>query len=217
MRLRGPARALLIAALSLAAGGLAVAQTEPPPPFQSVPAQPPAQPQAMGPGPNPTPYARPAPAQSPIVRPAPPPQIGELPPSEPAPTLPSEPAQPSSDETPEAVKPAQPRRTLYTAAVLQVLDKVTAETLRFEAPLHKPVRYKGLIFVVNTCQSGGLGQPKAVAHLEIDSQPIAMPGRPENPIKMVYRGWMFADTPGPHLFEHPVYDAWLIACKMAGS
>ncbi len=181
------------------AGGFALAQTEPAPPFQSVPAQP--QPQALGPGPNPTPYARPAP----------PPAIDELPPAEPAPP-------PPSDEAPAPVKAAPPpRRILYTAAVLQVLDKVTAETLRFEAPLHKPVRYKGLIFVVNTCQSGSLDQPKAAANLEIDSQPIAMPGRPENPIKMVYRGWMFADTPGPHLFEHPVYDAWLIACKMAGS
>jgi hypothetical protein len=32
---------------------------------------------------------------------------------------------------------------------------------------------------------------------------------------MVFRGWMFADMPGLHPFEHPVYDAWLIACKTA--
>jgi len=195
MRLGGLAGALLIAALSAAAGGLALAQTEP--------AAPPAQ----------APVAAPAPAPAPTIRQAPPEEVAVVPPPEPA-------TPPSVDVPLPSSRPAAPsasRRTLYTAAVLQVLDKVTAETLRFEAPLHKPVRYKGLIFVVNTCQSGGGDQPKAAAHLEIDSQPIAMPGRPENPIKMVYRGWMFADTPGPHLFEHPVYDAWLIACKMAGS
>ena len=41
------------------------------------------------------------------------------------------------------------------------------------------------------------------------------PGRPPNPVKLVFRGWMFSDTPGPHPLEHPVYDAWLIACKNA--
>src|SRR5581483_609414 len=51
------------------------------------------------------------------------------------------------------VKPPPPRHTLYTAAVIQVLDKVTAESLRFEAPLHRFIRYKGLIFRVDTCQS----------------------------------------------------------------
>ena len=104
---------------------------------------------------------------------------------------------------------------MYTAAVIQVLDKVTAESLRFEAPLHKFIRYKGLIFLVNTCQSGDVDQPGDAAHVEVDSQPPSAPGHPPNPVKLVFRGWMFSDTPGPHALEHPVYDAWLIACKNA--
>ncbi len=82
--------------------------------------------------------------------------------------------------------------------------------------MHKPIRYKGLIFLVNTCQTS-TDQPTPAAHLEIDSQPPALPGRPPNPIKLVFRGWMFADQPGPHPFEHPVYDAWLVACKQAAT
>jgi hypothetical protein len=35
------------------------------------------------------------------------------------------------------------------------------------------------------------------------------------PARQLYRGWMFANAPGLHPFEHPVYDAWLIACKAA--
>ena len=77
--------------------------------------------------------------------------------------------------TPTA-KPPPPKHTLYTAAIIQVLDKVTAESLRFEAPVHKFVRYKGLIFLVNTCQSGQTDQPPYAAHLEVDSQPPALPG-----------------------------------------
>jgi hypothetical protein len=30
---------------------------------------------------------------------------------------------------------------------------------------------------------------------------------------VVFRGWMFASSPGLHPVEHPLYDVWLIACK----
>ena len=138
-----------------------------------------------------------------------------LPPEEPSPSdsiADTDRAAPSSSAT---AKPAPPKRTLYTAAVIQVLDKVTAESLRFEAPLHKFIRYKGLIFLVNTCQTDSSDPPVTAAHLEIDSQPPATPGHPQNAVKLVFRGWMFADTPGPHPLEHPIYDAWLIACRTA--
>ncbi len=207
---RRASRPLLIAlgAASALGFGLAVAQ-----PAAEAPAapQPPA-PSAVAP---PAPVApRPAPAP----RPPPAPVLGDMPPEEEAAAAPPPPAAsaapPASDASSAPAKPAPPKRVLYTAAVLQVLDKVTAESLRFEAPVHKFIRYKGLIFLVNTCQSGDPGDPMA-AHVEIDSQPPSLPGRPSNPIKLVYRGWMFADTPGPHPFSHPVYDVWLIACKMA--
>jgi len=148
---------------------------------------------------------------------APPPELA-APPGSSAPEadqgdVPDTDADSSAPARPFGIRPAQPRRTLYTAAVIQVLDKVTAENLRFEAPLHKFIRYKGLIFLVNTCQSGQPDQPPYAAHLEVDSQPPSLPGRPPNAVKLVYRGWMFTDNPGVHPLEHPVYDAWLIACK----
>ena len=167
------------------------------------------------PGGPPTPPTSQLPSPAPI---GPPPQDQAEPPASSAPEadqgdLPGSDEAPSARARPFGVRPAQPRRVLYTAAVIQVLDKVTAESLRFEAPLHKFIRYKGLIFLVNTCQSGQPDQPPYAAHLEVDSQPPALPGRPPNPVKLVFRGWMYTDTPGVHPFEHPVYDAWLIACK----
>ena len=161
--------------------------------------------------------APPAPA-GPMIPTGPAPQEAAPPPASSAPST-DQGALPGSDDDSSApvqgqgYKPAPPRRTMYTAAVIQVLDKVTAESLRFEAPLHKFIRYKGLIFLVNTCQSGQPDQPPYAAHLEVDSQPPALPGRPPNAVKLVFRGWMFTDTPGVHPFEHPVYDTWLIACK----
>ena len=189
-----PARWFWTATLMAAACGMASAQT--------------VSPQEAQPAPPPV-------AAPPVVAPPTPPvPAAAVPPEEAAPANATAAAAPPSSK-PVKAAPAAPRRTLYTAAVIQVLDKVTAETVRFEAPLHKPIRYKGLIFLVNTCQSTAGEEPSASAHLEIDSQPPSLPGRPINPIRVVFRGWMFVDTPGPHPFEHPVYDAWLIACKTA--
>ena len=198
MSWRNPIRWILPLAAVAGLAGLAAAQT----------------PASPAPTP-PSPSAPPAPS-NPAITTLPVP-TNEMPPDEPAPQAPAPTTGAAVDaiapSSSAAVRSSSPRRALYTAAVIQVLDKVTAENLRFEAPLHKFVRYKGLIFLVNTCQSTS-DQPSA-AHVEIDSQPPSMPGRPPNPVKLVYRGWMYADTPGPHPFEHPVYDAWLIACKMA--
>jgi hypothetical protein len=122
----------------------------------------------------------------------------------------------SASSSEESSKPPPPmKRPRYQAAVLQALDKVTAETLRFEVPINKPVRYKSLIFVVRACETTAPdeGFTDAASYVEIDSQPIPPDGKPPPPARQVFRGWMFANGPGVHPFEHPVYDAWLIACK----
>ena len=119
---------------------------------------------------------------------------------------------------PAAAKPVEPmKRPRYAVAVIQALDKVTAETVRFEAPVNQPVRYKTLIFTVHACETTAPdeAQSDAIAHVEIDNQPKGPDGAPPPPSRQVFRGWMFASSPGLNLFQHPIYDAWLIACKTA--
>jgi hypothetical protein len=146
----------------------------------------------------------PAPSSAPPT-PAPPPTVLLPPTSSEA---------PASDEAP--ARPVAPlKRPRRTAAILQALDKTTAETLRFEAPIGQPIRYKDLVFTVHVCEDSvpELGQRGAAAHLEIDSSPRPLPGRVTPPTRQIFRGWMFAASPGLHPFEHPVYDAWLIGCR----
>ena len=121
-------------------------------------------------------------------------------------------------QKPAAAKPIEPmKRPRYAVAVIQALDKVTAETVRFEAPVNQPVRYKALIFTVRACETTAPDEPDsdAIAHVEIDNQPKGPEGAPPPPTRQVFRGWMFASSPGLNLFQHPIYDAWLIACKTA--
>jgi hypothetical protein len=113
------------------------------------------------------------------------------------------------------VKPVEPlKRPRFTSAILQAVDKVTAQTLRFEAKVGQPVRFKGLVVTVNACETTASDEDAtdAVAHLSVFSQPDGMPSAPP---RDAFRGWMFANAPAVHPFQHPVYDVWLIACKAA--
>jgi len=110
------------------------------------------------------------------------------------------------------------KRVRQDVAVLQAIDKVTAETLRFKAEVGKPVRYKNLVFTVKACERSAADEAidDSIAYLTIHSQPRAAPGKPAPPARQAFRGWMYASSPGLNPLEHPVYDAWLITCTAAG-
>jgi hypothetical protein len=149
-----------------------------------------------------------------------PPAPSAPPASQPAPTAAEKPV--TSTTKPKAAtveKPAEPtRRTRSGAAIIQAIDKVTAETLRFEAPIGQPIRYKTLVFTVRACETSAPDEatPDSVAYMTIDSQPKSLTGRAPPPPKQVFRGWMFSSSPGLNPLQHPVYDAWLIACRASG-
>jgi len=164
---------------------------------------PPVAPQAPA---APTPELRPAqPVQAP-----PPPAPGLETSPQPAATAKTEPVAP--------VKPPEPaKRQRYAVAILQALDKVTTETMRFEVPVGQPIRYKTLVFTVRACETAAADEiaPETAAYVIVDTQPKAQAGRAAPPGRQIYKGWMYASSPGLNPLQHPVYDAWLIACKQS--
>ncbi len=161
---------------------------------------------------------------APIIDAPPAPQAEEPPPAAPTPTPPAvvapttaeRPATSSKPKSQAVEKPADPtRRSRSGAAIIQAIDKVTAETLRFEAPVGQPIRYKTLVFTVRACETTAPDEdtPDSMVYLTIDSQPRSLTGRAPPPPRQVFRGWMSAASPGLNPLQHPVYDAWLIACK----
>lgn len=156
--------------------------------------------------------APPAPGDVPaIVSPAPSRLAGEPDASEPIVEAEVEPASPTTPEP--AGEPM--RRPRHRVAVLQALDKITAETIRFEVPVGRPVRWKGLVFTVRACETTAPDEPMrdAMAYVEVRSQPRLDDRRTAS--RRVFQGWMFASSPGLSAMEHPVYDAWVIACQAA--
>lgn len=194
---------LLAALAALGAAGLALAQQTPPP----------VQPTGPGPGDN---VNAPAP---PEAEEAPPALVAPPPPSQPAPTTAETPVTSARPKTQAVEKPAEPTLRIRSgAAIIQAIDKVTAETLRFEAPVGQPIRYKTLVFTVRACETTAPDEdtPDSMAYMTIESQPKSLTGRAPPPPRQVFRGWMFASSPGLNPLQHPVYDAWLIACRAPG-
>ncbi len=98
-------------------------------------------------------------------------------------------------------------------AVLRVLDKVTAETMQFAAPVGRRVRYRSLVFEVKACETWGAGsaEPRPSAYLIIQSD-VGGATAGVRQVKQIFRGWIFAQTPSAHVLRHPIYDAWLVSC-----
>jgi hypothetical protein len=186
----------LAAVAGMTAGGFVAAQPAPPPP----PLAPETPPKAAA-----AEEAPPVSVPTPAPLAAPPISEKEVAPAPPPPTS-------------EAKPPGLPvRRARYDIAVLEALDKVTAESLRFEAAVGRPVRYKSLIFTVKACERSTPDEPldDSIAYVTVDSQPRPAPGKPPLSPRQTFKGWMFASSPGLHPLEHPVYDAWLITCRAA--
>ena len=97
----------------------------------------------------------------------------------------------------------------YGVAVLQGLDKVTARTSTFDAPIGKFVEFGTLKIVARICYKKPPEEtPESAVFIDISE---VRPGEPAEPR---YRGWMFASSPAIAAMEHPVYDVWVLDCRM---
>jgi hypothetical protein len=95
----------------------------------------------------------------------------------------------------------------YATVVLRALDKVTARTTTLEAAIGNTVHFRTLEITPRACDKRPPEErPEAAAFLEIVE---ARPGRPP---ESVFRGWMFASSPGLSAMQHPVYDVWVLDC-----
>ena len=97
----------------------------------------------------------------------------------------------------------------HGVAVLQGLDKVTARVSTFDAPIGKFVGFGTLRVIVRKCDKRPPEEtPESAVFLDVTEV------RPGEPTETIYRGWMFASSPAIAAMQHPVYDVWVLGCKM---
>lgn len=107
---------------------------------------------------------------------------------------------------------AAPAAAAEKVAVLRGLDKITARITTFDAPVGAAVRFGALEIVARDCGKRPPEEPPEVsAFLELAE---VKPGQPPAPL---FTGWMFASSPALSALEHPVYDVWVIDCRISSA
>ncbi len=94
--------------------------------------------------------------------------------------------------------------------VIRALDKITMRMREFELDMNQSVRFGTLDVSVRTCQATPPElPPENAAFVQISDN------RPGQSRQQVFSGWMFGSSPAINGFEHPIYDVWMVACKMS--
>ena len=90
-------------------------------------------------------------------------------------------------------------------AVFAALDKVTGRISHLEIPINKTVEFGALKVTPRVCDTRPPTEaPHTSSFVEVDE--VKLTGE----VQRIFTGWMFAESPGLHAVEHPVFDVWLM-------
>ena len=104
--------------------------------------------------------------------------------------------------------PAEADKISNPTAVFHGLDKITGRIITFEVAINETVQFGALQITPRVCYSRPpADKPQTDAFAEVDE----IDDKKQE--KRIFSGWMFADSPGLHGVEHPIYDVWLTDCK----
>ena len=104
--------------------------------------------------------------------------------------------------------PANAEKVQNPIAIFAALDKVTGRISHLEIPINETVQFGALKVTPRVCNTRPPTEaPHTSSFVEVDE--IKLNGE----VERIFTGWMFADSPGLHAVEHPVFDVWLTNCK----
>ena len=104
--------------------------------------------------------------------------------------------------------PAHADKISHPIAVFEGLDKITGRIFSFEVAINETVQFGMLQITPRVCYSR---PPTEAPQTDVFAQVDEIDEKKEE--KRIFSGWMFADSPGLHGIEHPIYDIWLKDCK----
>ena len=105
--------------------------------------------------------------------------------------------------------PAAAEKIANKVAVFTGLDKITGKTIDFDVYADETVRFGMLRVTPKVCYSRPATEAAETdGYVEVEEITL------DNEVKRIFSGWMFAASPGLNAVEHPVYDVWLIGCRM---
>ena len=91
---------------------------------------------------------------------------------------------------------------------IKILDKVSSKTSQLLLNIEQETKFENLIIKILKCKNSEFDDnPEVTAYMQV--QDITLKN---NDKVFVFNGWTFSSSPSISLFDHPVYDIWLIKC-----
>ena len=95
-----------------------------------------------------------------------------------------------------------------TFVEIKILDKVSSKTSQLSLNIEQETKFENLIIKILKCKNSEFDDnPEVTAYMQV--QDITLKN---NDKVFVFNGWTFSSSPSISLFDHPVYDIWLIKC-----
>ena len=91
---------------------------------------------------------------------------------------------------------------------IKILDKVSSKTSQLSLNIEQETKFENLIIKILKCKNSEFDDnPEVTAYMQVQDVTLK-----NNDKVFVFNGWTFSSSPSISLFEHPVYDIWLIKC-----
>ena len=91
---------------------------------------------------------------------------------------------------------------------VKILDKVSSKTSQLSLNMGEETKFENLVIKILKCKNSEFDDnPEVTAYMQV--QDITLKN---NDKVFVFNGWTFSSSPSITLFDHPVYDIWLIKC-----
>ena len=91
---------------------------------------------------------------------------------------------------------------------IKILDKVSSKTSLLTLKIKEDAKFENLIIKILKCKNSEFDDnPDVIAYMQVQDITIS-----SNDKVFIFNGWTFSSSPSITLFDHPIYDIWLIKC-----
>ena len=91
---------------------------------------------------------------------------------------------------------------------IRILDKLSSKSELLKLDIGKNSLYKNLEIKVLKCKNSKFDDnPEITTYLQIKDSKNS-----NNDEVFVFNGWTFSSSPSIQVFDHPVYDLWILKC-----
>ena len=91
---------------------------------------------------------------------------------------------------------------------VKILDKLSSKNKLIKIEIGKDYIFKNLVLKVLKCKNSKFDDnPEITSYLQVRDL-----NNKDNNEVFVFNGWTFSSSPSIQVFDHPIYDLWILKC-----